>query len=248
MTSELRKATARANGAKSRGPKTPEGKRKSARNSLKHGLYAATDLILAEFPERLAEIIDDGMAEFHPQSPLAIDLVYAMAAAELLHERSRAAETALIDAEMARLAETDKSADPSTLTARAYRTLAAHSCILPVIWHAESRYNRLHATASELLSKLLARTRIEEENGKFTERTKLSGRAKLTERTKLPQLSTFIVKPAGPAKFDPTANQSPHPDASSSLNASKACGGASVKLNASEYLPALSTHSPGANL
>jgi len=236
MTSELRNATARANGAKSRGPKTPEGKRKSARNSLKHGLYANADLILAEFPERLAEFIDDGMAEFHPQSPLAIDLVYAMAAAELLHERSRAAETALIDAEMARLAETDKSADPSTLTARAYRTLADHSCILPVIWHAESRYNRLHTTASELLSKVLARTRIEEENGKFTERTKLA------------QLSTFIVKPAGPAKFDPTANQSPHPDASSSLNASKACGGASVKLNASEYLPALSTHSPGANL
>jgi len=248
MTSELRKATARANGAKSRGPKTPEGKRKSARNSLKHGLYANPDLILAEYPERLAEYIEAGIAEFHPQSPVAIDIVHAMAAAELLYERSRATETALIDAEMARLAETDKSADPSTLTARAYRTLADHSCILPVIWHAESRYQRLHSTASDLLRKVLARTRIEEENHRITERTKLSGGVKITERTKLPDLPTFVAKSTGPAKFDPAANQSAHPDASSSLNASKACGGASVKLNASDYLPALSTHSSGANL
>jgi hypothetical protein len=117
-----------------------------------------------------------------------------------------------------------------------------------VIWHAESRYQRLHSTASELLRKVLARTRIEEESYKFTERTKLSERVEITERTKLPNLPTFVVKPAGPAKFDLTANQSTHPDASSSLNASKARGGASVKLNASEYLPALSTHSSGANL
>ena len=235
MTSELRKATARANGAKSRGPKTPEGKRKSARNSFKHGLYADPDLILAEFPERLAEFIDAGMAEFDPQSATAVDLVYAMAAAELLHERSLATETNLLDAEMARLAEIDKSADPPTLRARAFFTLS-DSCILPVIWHAESRYQRLHSTASELLRKVLARNRIEEENYKFTERTKLSN------------FPTFVVKSGGPAKFVPTANQSTHPDASSSLNASKACVGSSVKLNASEYLPPLSTHSPGANL
>jgi hypothetical protein len=247
MTSELRKATARANGAKSRGPKTPEGKRKSARNSLKHGLYADPDLILAEFPERLAEFIDAGMAEFHPQSATAVDLVYAMAAAELLHERSLATETNLLDAEMARLAEIDKSADPPTLRARAFFTLS-DSCILPVIWHAESRYQRLHSTASDLLRKVLARTRIEEENYKFTERTKLSGTVKITERTKLSNFPTFVVKSGGPAKFVPTANQSTHPDASSSLNASKARGGASVKLNASDYLPALSTHSSGANL
>jgi hypothetical protein len=84
MTSELRKATARANGARSRGPKTPEGKRKSARNSLKHGLYATPEALLAESPERLAEYIDSGLAEFHPQTPAAVDLVHAMAAARLL--------------------------------------------------------------------------------------------------------------------------------------------------------------------
>jgi hypothetical protein len=164
---------------------------------------------------------------------------------------------------MARLAETDKSSDAPTLTARAFRALA-DSSILPVIWHAESRYLRVHTTASELLRKELARTRIDEENSDFTERTKLSmkvkatGRVqptgkvniakkvKFTERTKLPQPPTSVVISNGPAKIDAAANHSAHPDACSLLNASKACGGASVRINASGYLLTASARFPAA--
>jgi hypothetical protein len=38
MTSEKRRAANRANGRKSRGPKTPRGKESSCRNAIKHGL------------------------------------------------------------------------------------------------------------------------------------------------------------------------------------------------------------------
>jgi hypothetical protein len=60
MTSELKSATARANGAKSRGPESPETRKKSSRNSLKHGFTARNTTVLEcecddDFQEMLAD-------------------------------------------------------------------------------------------------------------------------------------------------------------------------------------------------
>jgi hypothetical protein len=46
MTSELKSATSRANGAKSRGPVTAEGREKSSRNSLDHGFTSKKTMVL----------------------------------------------------------------------------------------------------------------------------------------------------------------------------------------------------------
>ena len=62
-TTEAQRAAARANGAKSHGPVTDEGKAKAAMNALRHGLTAATLVLTTEdkpkFDELLGSYIDD---------------------------------------------------------------------------------------------------------------------------------------------------------------------------------------------
>ena len=54
--SNARAAVSRQNGAKSRGPKTPEGRARSAQNALKHGMRAQQHLVLPD--EDAAEFAD----------------------------------------------------------------------------------------------------------------------------------------------------------------------------------------------
>ncbi len=55
LLSPARAEASRKNGAKSRGPKTPEGKQRSAQNALKHGLRAETFAVVGdEDPQEFA--------------------------------------------------------------------------------------------------------------------------------------------------------------------------------------------------
>jgi hypothetical protein len=64
VTTSARAEASRRNGARSRGPKTPEGKARAAQNALKHGLRAEKFLVLpdedaAEFEVLEAALIDE---------------------------------------------------------------------------------------------------------------------------------------------------------------------------------------------
>ena len=81
MSSDLKIKTARANGAKSHGPATPEGRAKSSRNSLRHGLSAKSVLLPAESHEQFQLLLDAHIQQFQPANPVEMDLVEAMAVA-----------------------------------------------------------------------------------------------------------------------------------------------------------------------
>src|SRR6202158_3301087 len=114
MTSDLKSATSRANGAKSQGPKTAEGKEKSSRNSLVHGLTSKNTMVLAgERENEFQEMLVFYANTYQPGSPVEKDMVHEMVPCRWRMERLRMIETALMDSEMQRvLPEAETSDDP----------------------------------------------------------------------------------------------------------------------------------------
>lgn len=78
MSSAHAKA-ARSNGAKSNGPITPEGKARSAKNSLKHGLSGQTVVIPGESQEEFDILYADLVAHYRPSGEMETDLVFEIA-------------------------------------------------------------------------------------------------------------------------------------------------------------------------
>jgi len=105
MSSDLKIQTSRANGAKSRGPATPEGRAKSSRNSLRHGLSAKSILLPAESHEQFQLLLDAHIQQFQPANPVEMDLVEAMALSRWRLRRIWAIETSLLSNELTRRAE-----------------------------------------------------------------------------------------------------------------------------------------------
>jgi hypothetical protein len=80
MATERQIAANRRNAQKSSGPRTPEGKARSSRNHLLHGL-TSQGLLPGEDPEALAAIHNGLCAQFLPQGPAEEILIERMASA-----------------------------------------------------------------------------------------------------------------------------------------------------------------------
>jgi hypothetical protein len=100
MSSVLKSETARANGAKSHGPVTPEGKARSSLNSRRHGLASASILMDGESAEDFQLLRADFLNQFHPQTAVETDLVDVMAIARWRLRRLLAIEAHLFDLEI----------------------------------------------------------------------------------------------------------------------------------------------------
>jgi hypothetical protein len=97
-TSSARALASRINGARSHGPKTPEGKARSARNALKHGLRAQRLILLddedpAEFEDFAAAIT----AQLEPSGALQEELAARVAMAAWRMRRVDRIEAEILD-------------------------------------------------------------------------------------------------------------------------------------------------------
>jgi hypothetical protein len=152
MPSQRKSDSARANGAKSRGPTTPAGKENSSRNSLRHGFTSRSTIVLeCENPEEFQEMLANYRATYSPMTPAEIDLVDQMVAARWRIRRIWVIETAMLDAEiLRRKPEVQKQFaqfDGATELALAFRSLADDSRSLHLASRYESRLFRMHDRA-----------------------------------------------------------------------------------------------------
>ena len=128
---------ARANGAKSNGPVTAEGKAISSRNSLKHGLTSSRVVLSHESQEEYDALESSFLRRFKPADEVETELVIEMAAARWRLRRVELMEDALFKKAMRDQAELlGPDADPAEIRDAAYvfvaesktmRTLASHS-------------------------------------------------------------------------------------------------------------------------
>src|SRR4051812_27938162 len=89
----------RRNGARSKGPVTPDGKARASRNALKHGLTALHHLVLEdEVPDALEALIATVAEETGAATEIEFRLARRLAIALWKGERAERVETALFDA------------------------------------------------------------------------------------------------------------------------------------------------------
>ena len=101
LLSPARAEASRKNGAKSRGPKTPEGKARSAQNALRHGLRAEKFVVVGdEDPQEFAALEAALVEDLAPEGALQTLLAGRIARAAWRLERAERIEAQLFAREM----------------------------------------------------------------------------------------------------------------------------------------------------
>lgn len=100
MSSRRRIESSRANGAKSKGPKTAEGKRHSSMNAVKHGILARICVLSPESEEAFENLLAANVASLQPASYAEYDLIEQMTTASWRMRRIWAVERETLEAEI----------------------------------------------------------------------------------------------------------------------------------------------------
>jgi hypothetical protein len=108
MASQSQINANRRNAKKSTGPKTPEGKAKSRRNGLQHGLTAKTCMLADEDPDALVDLLEEIREKFNPQDTDEDFLIERMAKARFKYNRIMPIEAAIFNLRLI----VDKAPDP----------------------------------------------------------------------------------------------------------------------------------------
>ena len=76
MRSERQILASRANGARSRGPVTAEGKRRSSRNAVSHGLLAEVVVLPGESQDAFCRLLTDYLKRFEPANEFELGFMH----------------------------------------------------------------------------------------------------------------------------------------------------------------------------
>jgi hypothetical protein len=152
MTSKRKILSARANGAKNRGAKTPEARQRSAANNLKHGLVAHTVVLEDENLQAFTDLLTDYERELQPQTEIESALVQTIAVCRWRLLRLWSVERSSLKIEMDKHDSAENS--PSIRAAMAFRTLSDDSRSLDLLNRYETRYDRQFIRCLNMLHKL----------------------------------------------------------------------------------------------
>ena len=156
MISEKHSQAARINGARSRGPVTPEGKAISARNAMRHGLLAKTVVLCNEDEKTFEALFYLLIERFNPVDDIEMSAIEEMAAAHWRMRRVMGMEHALLNSAIRRNA--DKKGGEQTLSAF---TDPASQATLALLQRYEARFQHMYHRALRslvVLRKLPVRT------------------------------------------------------------------------------------------
>jgi hypothetical protein len=125
-------AASRANGARSKGPITAQGKRNSSRNSIRHGLLAETVVLEEEDTGRFFDLLNDLLGEHQPATPTETMLVETICVASWRRSRIWGMQKENFDHDIASChVETDSPALCATLALRSSpESIRSHELLL----------------------------------------------------------------------------------------------------------------------
>src|SRR6266403_889354 len=100
MSTQRKIDAARANGAKSHGPITEQGRKTSSMNALKHGLTARTVVLSNENHDEYTALLESYVEDLQPAGPVEMDLVLEIVNAKWQQRRLSNIESRLFEQHM----------------------------------------------------------------------------------------------------------------------------------------------------
>jgi hypothetical protein len=167
---------------RSGGPQTVDGKARSSRNAIKHGITSNKMFVLQnENPEAWAEMLDMCIEQFRPVTRYEHSIVEEIAFAKWRLKRLWIIENTLHDVEMdnqaEEFAEAYEQADEAVRRTLAYRSLADTSNTLQLLHRHQTRLERARDRAVKSLMDLRANTPAAAPNPVETENAKRTARS-----------------------------------------------------------------------
>jgi len=156
---EKKQQIARANGKKSKGPITPEGKKRSSLNGITHGLASKCVVLANESQDAYDQLAAQYHQEWNPVSLTESHLLTQMVNSCWRLRRIWSIETALIDSEMFTQKEDFEAAwsrhHPAMRAMDAISAVQAENPVMLETLHRyELRYDRLYRSSMDQLLKL----------------------------------------------------------------------------------------------